>query len=389
MPIKSILNATALKGKRVLWRVDFNVPMKSGEILDEYKIIQHLPSLRYMLEMDCSVIIVTHLGRPEPGIFDHNYSVEPLAKRLGELLNKKIKILKDIDSFEAGSVAANLESGDVAMLENIRFFKGEEENSHKIARSLSKLADVYVNDAFGVNHRAHASLDAIQDILPSYAGLLLTDEINNLSRGLDPQKPMIAIVGGVKLETKVPLLKVLQKKAEKVLIGGALANNFIAAHGFEVGKSITDQVSIEIAGKMKGSNLMLPIDVVVSTSKQGGHALVKDVRKIAKEDYIFDIGPETIKLYSSFIKNANTLLWNGPMGFFELKDFRHGTMAIARLVASRSKGKAYGIVGGGETVEALKLTKMFEDVDWVSTGGGAMLTYLGGEKMPGLQRLLK
>lgn len=388
MPIKSILHAPKLANKRVLWRVDFNVPIKNDEILDDYKLIQHLPSLNFILEQGCRVVIVTHLGRPEPGKFDHNYSVKPLAKRLGELLKKEIIVLKDIDSFKTGTAIANLQAGDIAMLENIRFVKGEEENDKKVALSLSKLADVYVNDSFGVDHRAHASLNAIQDLLPSYAGLLLSEEINNLSRGLNPKKPMIAIVGGVKLETKVPLLKVLQKKAEKVLIGGALANNFIAAHGFEVGKSITDEKSIAIARKMKGNNLIIPIDVVISTKRQGENALVKDVNKVSKDDYIFDIGPKTIKLYASFIKKANTLLWNGPMGFFELKDFRHGTMAIARLVASRSKGHAYGIVGGGETVEALKLTKMFDDVDWVSTGGGAMLTYLGGEKMPGLKRLV-
>lgn len=388
MPIKTIKDAPKLTGKKVLWRVDFNVPIKSGKITEDYKIIQHLPSIRYLLENKCSVVIVTHLGRPEAGIFDHNFSVAPLAKRLGELIQKEVKVLDDIHSLKTGTVISSLKSGEVVMLENIRFFKGEEKNSKKLATELAKLADIYVNDSFAVDHRAHASVSAVQKLLPSYAGLLLRDEIDNLSRGLNPQKPLIAIVGGVKLKTKVRLLKVLEQKAEKVLIGGALANTFIAAHGFEVGRSIVDKESIGVAKRMRGKNLLLPVDVVVSTKKQGGHTTVKEVNKIDRDDYIFDIGPKTIKLYSSYIKKANTLLWNGPMGFFELKEFRHGTLSIARLVASRSKGSAYGIVGGGETVEALKQAKMFDDIDWVSTGGGAMLTYLGGEKMPGLVKLI-
>ena len=382
--MKSIKNIKNLRGKRVLVRCDFNVPIKNARVLDDFKIVKQLDTLRFLLKKGCKVILVTHLGRPKLDEDLSLFLLDPIARRLENLLSKKILYVKDVLGFEATTAIVKMKEGEVVLLDNIRFYKGELKNDKKFAKSIAKLFDIYINNAFAVSHRAQASVSAITKYIDAYPGMLLEKEITNLSKAQNPKKPLVAIVGGLKLKTKIPLIKKLSKIADHVLVGGALANDFLVANNLEVGKSVIDTEGIYFVKKYQPRNVLVPVDVVVSTNKAGGHAMVKSVNKVGKNDYIFDIGPETIKLYASFIKMANTIVWNGPMGFFELKDFRHGTLAVARLVASRSKGKAYGIVGGGETVEALKMTKMIDDVDWVSTGGGAMLSYLGGKKMPGL-----
>lgn len=389
MKIKSIREFDKIENKKVLVRVDFNVPISGGEILDEYKIVQQIPTIRYLLKRKCRIILMTHLGRPKPGKIDDNFSTEVLAPKLAQLLKVKVRHLKSFNFFRIGTEVSKLQGGDILLLENLRFNKEEEENSKVFARHLARLADVYVNEAFAVSHRAHASVDAIKKYIPAYAGLLLENEIEHLGKILKPKKPLVVVIGGVKMKTKMPLIKKLHKNAFRVLVGGALANNFFAAHKLEIGRSLCDAKSIKFAKSVKDKNIILPIDVVVSSKKDGGRTMVKDVNKVDKKDYIFDIGPKTIQLYSSFIKRAETIIWNGPMGFFEMKEFRHGTLSVARVVASRSKGKAFGVAGGGETVEALKLTHMFDYVDWVSTGGGAMLEFLGGNKMPGLKKIVK
>nr|MCU0680433.1 phosphoglycerate kinase [Planctomycetota bacterium] len=252
-------------------------------------------------------------------------------------------------------------------------------------------ADLYVNDAFAVCHREQASVGAIKKFLPAYAGLLLTQEVESLNKVLKPKKPLVSIIGGSKISTKAPLVKKLYAQSNHLLIGGALANNFFLACGYEVGKSLIDKDSIAFAKKYfskskRDKKIILPIDVVVRNDKK--KVTVKKLTAIAKNDMILDIGPESISLFAIYIKKAQTLAWNGPMGKFEEDSFKHGTLAVARLIATRSTGHAFGVVGGGETVEVLKMSKMFEYVDWVSTGGGAMLSYLGGEKMPGLKGIV-
>lgn len=389
MTVKSIKNVNNLYSKRVLLRTDLNIPLKKGKIQDTYKIEQQLETIKFLLAKHCRVILVTHLGRPKPGKFNEKFSVKPIAKALGKMLQRQVIVIKEIHEFEAAREISRAKFGDLIMLENIRFAVGEEENSYKLARSLAKLADVYVNDAFAVSHRAHASICAIKKYLPSYAGLLLEKEIVNLNKALHPQTPLITIIGGSKISTKISLVKNLEKKSAHVLVGGAVANNFILARGYEVGRSMVDKESLAFAKKFTSRKLILPIDVIVSNRFKGGEAKAKKLKDVIKKDYIFDIGPETIRLFSHYIKHAATIIWSGPMGKFEEEKFKFGTMSVARLVASHSRGRAFGVVGGGETVAALQKTKMFEYVDWVSTGGGAMLSYLGQEKMPGLKGIVK
>lgn len=385
MKIKSIRNLKNLDNKRILLRVDYNVPVKGGKVQDDYKIVKQLTTLRFLLEKNCKLVLLTHLGQPEPGQKEEKFKLGPVCDRLSHLMGKKVEYVEDLIGFKAGTAVAKMAAGDIVLLDNVRFEKGELDNSKGFAQKLAKYGDIYVNDAFGVSHRAQASVSAITGFLPSYAGLLLEDEVVGLSKSLESDGPRVAIIGGAKLGTKIPLIEKLNKVADHILVGGALANDFLVAHNLEVGKSLVDNDGIFFVRKFVSKKILLPVDVVVSTSQDGGVAMVKSINKVDKDDYILDIGPDTVKLYANIIKQANTLIWNGPMGFFELKDFRHGTLAIARLIAARSKGKAFGVVGGGETVEALKMSKMLVYVDWVSTGGGAMLSFLGGEKMPGLK----
>lgn len=381
--IKSIRQAKNLRDKKVFLRVDFNIPFEKNKIKEDYKIIQALPTIRFLLRYGCRLIIATHLT--ETADKKNKISTKFIAQRLGQLLDKKVYFINNCCGRLVAKAAVKLEIGEILFLENLRCNEGEEKNDKKFAKQLAELADIYVNDAFAVCHRKHASVCAIKKYLPAYAGLLLEEEIKNLNKIIKPKKPLISIIGGVKMKSKTVLIKKLLEKSQYLLIGGALANNFIVANGFEVGRSFVDDDSIKLAQKLKNnSKIILPIDAIVGDKKTSSKIKVKNINQVDKKDMILDIGPKTIKLYSNFIKHASTIIWNGPMGYFENEHFKYGTLAIGRLVASRSSGLAFGVVGGGETVEALKITKMDHYVDWVSTGGGAMLTYLSGEKMPGL-----
>lgn len=392
-----------IKGKKVFLRVDFNVPIKKGRIKEEAKILAALPTIRFLLRYNCRIILATHLGDPS-GKKKADLSVLPLAKRLGQILGRGAKAVKIKDKSKglprfgrvkfvgeavgrkAEAAAADLASGEILFLENLRFDKGEEANDKNFAKGLARLADVYVNDAFSVCHREHASVKAIKKYLPSFSGLLLEQEISNLDKIKNPAKPLAVLMGGAKIKTKINLIKNLDKKASHILIGGALANNFFKAKGLPVGQSLIDKESVAIAKKLlSNKKIILPIDVVVQ-KKTGGKssAAVKLVEKVSKDEAILDIGPQTIKRYAQILKEAKTIVWNGPLGFFEDEHFRHGTLALGQVIASRSRGQTFGVVGGGETLEVLKMTKMEGYIDWVSMGGGAMLAYLGGEKMPGL-----
>lgn len=385
--IISIKKCKNLRGKRVFLRCDFNVPVKDGKIMDDARVIANLPTIRYLLRYKCRIILATHFGQPKGK--DQKYSTKIIAEYLGRILDKKIGFVDVCFGGKAAIAASRLEEGKILFLENLRFDEGEEKNDKVFAKRLAGLAEIYVNNAFGVSHRAHASVSAIKKYLPSYAGLLLEDEIANLNRILCPKQPLISVIGGAKIGTKIKLIKSLLKKSEEVLIGGALANNFFVAHKLPVGKSLVDRDSVKIAEKLKGKNIILPIDAIVSNKIEGGCVKIKKITDIDQNEIILDIGPKTIKLFANYIKKANSIIWNGPLGMFENERFKHGTIAVASVIASRSRGAAFGAVGGGETIEALKQTKMEDHIDWVSSGGGAMLSYLGGEKMPGLEGLIK
>jgi len=387
--MKSIKNYKNLENKKVLVRVDFNVPVYKEKVQDDFKIIKHIPLIKYLVKNKCRIVLVSHLGRPEIGKDNRKYSLKPVMESLKNILNKDIKFSSDCIGFKAETAIAKLKPGEVLVLENVRFEKGEKKNSRVFAKKLAKMVDIYINEAFAVSHRKEASVSAIKNYLPSFAGFLLEEEVENLKK-IKKAKDLIVVIGGAKLKTKISLIKKFEKKAQKILIGGALANNFFASYGYEVGRSLVDKESIKIASKLikSSKNILLPTDVIISNKHSKWDGKAKKVFDIGPKDYIFDIGPETIRLYAGYIKNAKNIIWNGPMGMFEDDNFKHGTLSIARLIAARSSGRAYGVVGGGETVEALKMTRMFRHVDWVSTGGGAMLTYLSGGKMPGLEGLI-
>ena len=369
-------------------RVDFNVPIVKGKIRDDFKIERQLKTIDFLVKRNCRVILLTHLGRPKAGQTDSEFSTKPLARHLSGLLNKRVIHIDDIYGFKAQTAVSRMKHGQVLILENIRFARGETENSSRLAKELSRLADIYVNEAFAASHRKHASVAAIKKYLPSYAGFLLDEEVKNLKMAWSPKKPMVVVIGGVKLETKLPLLKKLAPRADKILVGGGLANNFLVARNFSVGRSEINEKSVILAKKIYSKKIILPLDAVVAKKSAKWKPRSKDVGRVERDEYIFDIGPKTINFYAKMIKEANTILWNGPLGMFEENDFRHGTLAIAEVIAARSRGPAFGIVGGGETVAAIHMTRMAEYVDWISTGGGAMLAFLSGEPMPGLKGII-
>lgn len=390
MKIATLKKFKTLKNKKIFLRVDFNVSLEAGKIKDDYRLVAGLDTINFLLSKGARLIIATHLGEPK-GRTELAYSLKPVANRLKSLLKKPVKFLPETLGPKVTKAVANLKDGEIIMLENLRFNPGELINDSKFAKELASLADIYVNDAFSVCHREQASVSAIKKYLPAYAGLLLEKEITALNKILKPTKPLVVVMGGAKISTKAPLISKLYNSASQILLGGALANNFFKFQKLEIGKSLFDTDSLIYVnkffkGKKISSKIILPVDLVVKTRK--GSALVRQLKDVKKDESIFDIGPKTISLYARYIKDAQTLVWNGPMGKFEEASFRQGTLSIARLIASRAGGHAYGLVGGGETVSALKLTKMMEYVDWVSTAGGAMLTYLGGAKMPGLSKIV-
>ena len=394
MKIKSVRSIKNLQGKTVLLRVDFNVPIKDQKVREDYKIKMSLPTIEYLLRKGARVVAMSHLGSPK-GKQNPDLSLAPIAKSLQKLLagrayKRKIKFASGVIGSEVAKEVKDLKNGELILLENLRFEIGEEKNESAFAKKLASLGDIYVNDAFAVSHRDQASVSAIKKYLPSYAGLLLEDEVLALSKIIKPKQPLIAVMGGAKVDTKAPLIEKMYKKAEFVLVGGALANNFFKALGYEVGASLVDDASLVFAKKFikRGrldQKIILPCDVVVVSA---GRIVAKLADNLSKKDRIVDIGPKTIEMFAPIIKQAATIVWNGPMGCFEEKSSAFGTMAIGRIIAARSRGVAWGVVGGGETVEAIELTKMSQYIDWISTAGGAMLAYLGGEKMPGLTKIV-
>jgi phosphoglycerate kinase len=385
MKIQSIKQLKNLKNQRVLLRVDYNVVIEKGKIKEDYRLQASLKTIKWLLAKGTSLIIISHLGQPQGE--SKELSLRPVAKHLQKLLGRPVKFIPEVLGNQVKTAVAKLKPGEIILLENLRFRPEETSNDQGFAEKLARLADVYVNDALAVSHRAHASVAAIKKYLPVYAGLLLTEELQALDKVAKPRLPLVVIMGGAKIETKAPLIAKLFKSANQILIGGALANNFFAEQGWEVGQSLIDQTGQTVLQQFYSQNklkskIILPIDVVVKNRL--GRVRLCRPDQLTKSEMILDIGPQTISLFAKYISQAQTLIWNGPMGKFEEAPFKQGTLSIARSVAARSKGRAYGVVGGGETIAALNLTKMAEYVDWVSTAGGALLAYLGGEEMPGL-----
>lgn len=377
-----------VKGKKVLVRVDFNVPTKDGVVGDDTRIQAALPTIQYLLGQGAAVILCSHLGRPKGGP-EEKYSMKPVAEHLAKLLGKKVAFATDCIGAPANEAAKAIKPGEVLLLENTRFHAEEEKNDLEMAKQLASLADLFVNDAFGTAHRAHASTEGVTHFLPGVAGFLLEKEIKYLGQAVaDPKKPFVAIMGGAKISDKIGVIKNLLKKADTILIGGGMANTFFKAQGLVIADSLVEDESLELAKSLMqeaGGKLMLPVDVVLA-DKFDAEAAAKLVM-VGNVDAgwrILDIGPETVKAYAKVIEAASTVVWNGPMGVFEFPKFAEGTYGVAKAVAA-SKGVT--IIGGGESVAAIQQSGLADKITHISTGGGASLEMLEGLELPGVAAL--
>ncbi len=378
-----------LKGKRVLTRVDFNVPLADGRVADDTRIRAALPTVNYMRERGAKVILVTHLGRPK-GVTE-SLRLDPVALRLGEL-GVPVKKLNDCIGEEVKKAVAEMKEGDVILLENIRFYPEEEKNDPKFAQELASLADIYVNDAFGTAHRAHASTEGVARLLPAVAGFLMEKEIKFFSKVLEsPERPFVAVLGGAKVSDKIGVIKNLLEKVDMLLIGGGMAYPFLKALGYEVGQSICEVDKISLAkellnlAKEKKVELLLPVDVVIADRfAPDANTRVVPVSQIPSDWQGLDIGPQTRELFAQKVAQAKTIVWNGPLGVFEMPAFSEGTRAVGTAIANAN---ALKVVGGGETAEAVEKFGLADKMTHVSTGGGASLEFLEGKVLPGVAAL--
>ena len=379
-------------GKKVLVRVDFNVPLNDkGEITDDTRITASLPTIKYLLEQKAAVILMAHLGRPK-GQVKPELSLAPVAKHLGKLLGKKILFAPDCIGEAAKAAASKLKAGHILLLENLRFHKEEEKNDMEFAEQLASLADLYVNDGFGVSHRAHASVEGVTHFLPAAAGFLLEKEIQYVGQAVtNPLHPFVAIIGGAKVSDKIGVISNLLDKVDTLLIGGGMANTFLAAQGHKMGKSLVEEDKLELAkellakAKKNKVKLLLPTDLVMAAAFAPDAEHVTEGVKHLNQDYMaLDIGAETSKAYAEALKDAKMIVWNGPMGVFEMDAFCKGTEAVAKAVA---KSRAVSIVGGGDSVAAIEKLGLAKRITHISTGGGASLEYLEGKVLPGVAAL--
>lgn len=381
MPIIRMVDLD-LAGKRVLIRQDLNVPVKDGKVTSDLRIKASVPTIQIALEKGAAVMVMSHLGRPEEGVYDEESSMKPVAARLQELLGKPVRLEKDwIDGIE---VAA----GEVVLCENVRFNAGEGKNNADLGKKMAALCDVFVMDAFGTAHRAQASTHAVAQFAKvACAGPLLSDELDALGKALEhPEKPLVAIVGGSKVSTKLTILDSLSQKVNQLIVGGGIANTFIAAAGYSVGKSLYEADLVAEAkrlmdvAKANGSDIPVPVDVVCAKEfSENAVATVKNVADIAEDDMVLDIGPETAKQYAEILKSAKTIVWNGPVGVFEIEQFGNGTKVVADAIA---QSPAFSIAGGGDTLAAIDKYDISEQVSYTSTGGGAFLEFLEGKTLP-------
>lgn len=376
-----------ITNKKVLVRTDFNVSLKDGQIVDDFRIRASLPTIKKLLEKKAKIILISHLARPA-GHREREYTLKPIAQRLSALINQPVQFLDDCLGQSVQEAVNQMQPGQIILLENLRFYPEEENNHPEFAKQLASLAEIYINDAFGVSHRAHTSIVGLPQYLPNCAGLLLEKEIKVLSQILEsPQGPLVVIIGGVKISTKLKVIKNFLAKVDHLCLGGALANTILRAQGIAVGQSLVEE---EMLGKIKELNLTdtklhLPVDVVTSLDSQNyTFNRIAPVGGTEEKEVILDIGPETRELFSSIIQPAKTIVWNGPMGFFEIEEFAQGTKAIAEAVAQSG---GFSVVGGGETITFLDKLGLSDKISHLSTGGGAMLQFLAGQKLPGIEAL--
>jgi phosphoglycerate kinase len=387
---KASVRDAPVKGRRVLVRVDFNVPLAEGEVADDTRIRAALPTVELLRERGAAVILVSHLGRPK-GERDPALSMAPVAKRLGELLGSEVKLAPAVVEGDVDLTCRALGPGDVLLLENIRFEPGETKNDPKLAENLAQLADVYVNDAFGAAHRAHASTAGVADYLPAYAGLLLEREVSELTKVVEsPKRPLVVVLGGAKVSDKVGVIDRFLEVADRILIGGAMCFGFFEAQRIPTGNSLVEGVELarEALERAEQSEceLSLPVDLVLGREfKADAERKESDGVEVPDGWMGLDVGPRTAEAYAKAIAEAGTVLWNGPMGAFEMEPFAGGTRAVAEAVAA---APGTTVVGGGDSVAALNQFGLEGEVDWVSTGGGASLELLEGKKLPGVEALL-
>ena len=382
-----------LKGKKVFVRCDFNVPMDENQnITDNTRIVAALPTIKYLLEQNCKIILASHLGRPK-GEFKPEFSLKPVAKELSKLLNKEVIMANDVIGEDAMKKASELKEGEILLLENVRFHREETDNDPEFAKKLASMAEVFVNDAFGTAHRAHASTAGIADYLPAVAGFLIEKELKFLGEAINnPERPLVAILGGAKVSDKIGVIDNLLEKVDTLMIGGGMTYTFFKAQGYEVGKSICELDKLDLAkdlmekAKNKGVKLMLPVDTKVGKeySADTESKTVKSTEIPADWEGL-DIGEETIKLYSEELQKAKTVIWNGPLGVFEFPQFAIGTNAIAKVLADLD---ATTIIGGGDSAAAVKKAGLEDKMTHISTGGGASLEFIEGKKLPGIECLM-
>lgn len=389
---KKMIQDVDVKGKRVLMRVDFNVPMNDkGEITDDTRIKAALPSIQYLLEHGAKLILMSHLGRPDGKVVE-SMRMNPVAKRLSELLNKPVAKVDDCVGPEVEAAAAKLQEGEVLLLENVRFHAEEEANDQEFATKLASLGDIYVNDAFGTAHRAHASTEGVARYLPAVAGFLMEKELRFLGSAVNnPKRPFVAILGGAKVKDKIKVIESLLNKVDTLIIGGGMAYTFLKAKGLEVGNSLLDAERLDFCRKVmeqaeaKGVKLLLPVDVVVAKNyaADAEHKVVP-VDQIPADWEGLDIGPKTVALFAEAVKSAATVVWNGPMGVFEWEAFANGTKQVAQALADSG---AITIIGGGDSASAVEQFGLADKMTHVSTGGGASLEFLEGKELPGVAAL--
>jgi phosphoglycerate kinase len=387
---KKTVKDVDLKGKRVIMRVDFNVPMKDGQVSDDKRIKASLPTIQYILEQGASLVLMSHLGRPKGTGFEAEFSLKPASEALAKLLDKPVQMAPDCVGAEVEAMAAALKPGDVLLLENVRFHKAEEKNDPAFAAQLAKLGEVYVCDAFGSAHRAHASVEGIAHQLPvAVAGFLMEQELEYLGRATsNPEHPYVAILGGAKISDKILVVENLLKQCDQLIIGGGMANTFLAAKGYDMADSLVEASSIDVAKGLlekSGDKLLLPVDAVIADKFDAeANSQIVDADKVPAGWRIMDVGPKSLEKFGEVLKAAKLVVWNGPVGVFEMPKFAEGTFAIAKLLATCG---ATTVIGGGDSASAVKKAGVAKQMTHVSTGGGASLEFLEGKELPGVAAL--
>jgi phosphoglycerate kinase len=384
---KKTVRDVNVKNKRVLVRVDFNVPLENGKVADDTRIVASLPTVKYLIDQGAKVILCSHLGRPKGK--DQKLSLRPVATRLQELLGKPVTFVSDCIGQPVERVVEGMNAGDVTLLENVRFYPEEEKNDPTFAKKLATFGDLYVNDAFGSAHRAHASTEGVTKYLPGYAGFLMEKELNYLGQALaNPAKPFVAILGGAKVSDKIKVIENLLPKVDALLIGGGMANTFLAARGLNMGQSLVETDKLDVAKALMekgGAKIALPVDAVIADKfDANAQSQVVAVEQVPSDWRVLDVGPQTIDAFEKMLANAKTVVWNGPLGVFEFPAFAKGTIEIAKRLAQSG---ATTIIGGGDSAAAVEQAGVADKMTHISTGGGASLEFLEGRTLPGVAAL--